>query len=126
MSIFSATRPLSPFSASGVTEVEVVQVLFGASLAARDLVEGVFHVGGELGVDEVGEVLGEEVGDAEAEEGGDQGAPAAGDVVAVGEGLDDGGVGAGSAEAVVFEFLDQRGFGVARRRLRFRCVAARN
>src|SRR6185437_7918808 len=82
-----------------------------------DLVELFLHAGGILQLEDVLEIRGQELVDHGAELGGMELAAGLGDVAAVLNGGKDGGVGGRAADALLLEFLDERGFGVARRRL---------
>ena len=96
---------------------EVAQQLFPVQGSGRNLVQFFFQVGGEV----IGDIALEEA----VEEGCDQPALVFGrkalavhlHIGAVAQGGDDGGVGRWTADAQFFQFLDQAGFGIARRRL---------
>ena len=85
-------------------------------LAGGDPVQVALHGGGEVVVDELGEVLLQQPGDGEGEPGRHQGLAAVVDVAAVGDGGHGGRVGRGAADLALLEGLDQGGLGVARRR----------
>ena len=100
--------------------VELVQGGGPLDFAVFDLVEFLFHAGGELVVEDVLEIFDEQFGDDEADFGGEEFSAASGGllhVAAIDDGADDGGVGGGTADAALFQFLDQRSFVEARRRL---------
>ena len=80
------------------------------------IVELHFHVAGVADVQDLGEGLDELVGDDLAQVGGVEPAVGLLDVLAVLDDLDDRRVGGGAADALALERLDQRGFGVPRRR----------
>ncbi len=86
-------------------------------LAARDGIELVFQLGGEVVIHVLGEVAGQELGDRPAHVGGTEAAAFHFHVLAEQQGLDDRGVGRGTTDPVLFQRLDQRRFGEARRRL---------
>ena len=98
------------------TEVEVVEPV-GPSLVARgDLIEFVFHRRGEVIVDQAGKVLLEQSDDRERHPRRDQGTALLVHIAPVLDGLDDRRVGRRSADAEVFQRLDQRSLGEAGRR----------
>ena len=97
--------------------VELVEHLDHLFLGGSDVVELVLHVGGELQVEDLGEVLDQQVGDRHAQVGGEEAPLLLLDVAAVLDRLDDRRVGAGPADGLLFEGLDQRGLAVAGRRL---------
>ena len=100
--------------------VELVQGVGPLDFAFLDLVELLFHAGGELVVEDVLEIFDQQFGDDEADLGGEELSAAAGGllhVAAIDDGAHDGGVGGGTADAALLQFLDQRGFVEARRRL---------
>ncbi|MNV27402.1 hypothetical protein D3C71_1185510 [compost metagenome] len=86
-------------------------------LAARDGIELVFQLGGEVVVDVLGEVAGQELGYRTADIGRAEAAAFHFHVLAEQQGLDDRGVSRRTADAVLFQRLHQRRFGEARRRL---------
>ncbi len=98
-------------------EVEVAQVAVAGALAGRDVVERRLHVGGELGVDQAGELPLEQVVGGERGEGGNQLLTLLADVPAGLDGLDDAGVGARASDALGLEKLHQARVGEPRRRL---------
>ena len=98
-------------------EVEVVEPVAALLVACGDLVELVFHRGGEVVVDQPAEVLLEQTDDRERHPRRDQRAALLVDVAAVLDGLDDRRVGRRAADAQLFQRLDQRRLGVARRRV---------
>ena len=119
MSPRSLTRSLRPFPRLAVAvgaEVEPAQPRHPAGLAAGDLVERLLHPGGELVVDQVGEVPLQQVDDGEGEERGHQRGALLEHVAAVQDRADDRGVGRRPADLPVFQLLDQRRLGVAGRR----------
>ena len=97
--------------------VELVEHLDHVFLGGRDVVELVFHVGGELQVEDLGEMLDQQVGDDHAQVGGEEAPLLLFDVAAVLDRLDDRGVGAGPADVLLLQGLDQRRLAVAGRRL---------
>ena len=97
---------------------EVAHHLVPLLAALLDLVELVLHARGEVHVEDVGEAARPAARlTAMPRSVGREPPAVALDVVARGDGADDGGVGAGPADALLLERLDQRGLGVARRRL---------
>ena len=97
--------------------VELVEHLDHVVLGGGDLVELVFHVGGELQVEDLGELLDQQVVDGHPQIGRVEPPFFLLDVAAVLDRLDDRGIGAGPADRLFFEGLDQRGLAVARGRL---------
>ena len=87
-------------------------------LTGSDPVQVALHGGGEVVVDELGEVLLQQPGDGEGEPGRHQGLAAVVDVAAVGDRGHGGRVGRGAADLALLKGLDQGGLGVARRRRR--------
>ena len=100
----------------GLAEVEGREHRDAVSVAARNLIEGLLHVGGELVVDEIGEVFLEQPGDGEGQPGRNEGRSLLEDVVTAGNGADDRGVGRRTADLQLLEFRHQTGLGVAGRR----------
>ncbi len=98
-------------------EVEIVEPVGALLVARRDLVELVFHRRGEAVVDEPAEMLFQQTGDGERDPRGHQSAALLVHVAAVLDGLDDRRVRRRAADAQLLEGLDQRGLGVARRRV---------
>ena len=96
---------------------EFLERLGPVFFAARHRVELVFERGGEAVLDVLVEMLGQEAADDLADVRRDEPAVVHVDVFAILERRDDGGVGRGAADAVLFERLHERGFGEARRRL---------
>ena len=86
-------------------------------LAARDRVELIFHRGREAVLDVTVEVFRQEAIDDLADVGRHEAPAVHLHVLAILQRRDDRGVGRGPADAVLLERLDERGFGVARRRL---------
>ena len=102
----------------GEAEVKIMQPRCGLCIAAGDGIECVLHAGGEVVVDQVGQVALEQSDDGKGGEGRHQRLPLVPHIAAVLDGLDDRGVGRGTSDAPRLELLDQTGLGVARRRLR--------
>ncbi len=86
------------------------------ALAARDGVKVVLHSGGEVVIDVLGEMVAEEVGNCASDVSWAEAPTFEFDVLPEQQGLDDAGVGRGSADAVLLQGLDQGGFGIARGR----------
>ena len=86
-------------------------------LAARNLVQRVFQLRGELVIHVLLEVLGQEARHYSADIGRVEALVLQFHVLAVDEGSDDGCVGRRAADAVLFQRLDQRGLAVSRWRL---------
>ena len=104
-----------PFHEFGVEAVDFANPVEGA---VGDFVEGGFHVGGEVDIDEIGHFAEEVFGDADADIGGGEDvAFTAFDVGAGDEGADGGGVGGGAADAALFHGVDEGGFVIAGWRL---------
>ncbi len=97
--------------------VELLQLADAVGLTRGDLVEDVLHLRGELVVDLPGEVLLQQPDDGERDPGRHQRRALLVDVPAVDDRADDRGVRRRAADLAVLELLDQRGLGVARRRL---------
>ena len=93
-----------------VAEVERLQVVDVLLLAAADRVEVVFHLGGELVVDQAGQMLFQQLHDGERDPGRHQRAALLEHVVAGLNRVDDRGVRAGPADAALFERLGERRF----------------
>src|SRR5579864_57980 len=108
---------LSVFEILGEAFVELRHGVGPLLFAFFDLVEFFFQAGGVGHVENVTEVVHEEVGDDEADLGGRKFSAHLGDVLALLDRAQDGGVGRGATNAALFQFLDQRGLVVARRRL---------
>ncbi len=83
-----------------------------------DLIEFFLHVAGKAQVHHLGKMIDENVRHLHADFGGEESAFLLFDVAAVLNLADDGGIGAGSADAFFFQRLDQRRFVVTRRRFR--------
>src|SRR5690606_6328844 len=96
---------------------ELVEHRHPLALAGRDLIELLLEARGELQIDDRREVLHQDVVDHEAQLGRHQPPVFHRDVVARDDVLNRRRVGARAADAVLLERLDQRGLGVARRRL---------
>src|SRR5579862_416621 len=86
-------------------------------LAFLDVVEFFLESRGECDVENVFKTFDEQAGDAFAEHGGREAALIFFDVFALDDGGNDGGVGGGPADALLFQVFNQRGFGIAWRRL---------
>ena len=97
--------------------VEVLDRLLPGQLALLDFVEFYFHARSEADVEDVLEAFHQQLADLLAEHGRGEAALVLADVFALHDGGNDRGVGGGPADALLFELLHQRGFGVARRRL---------
>ncbi len=100
-------------------EIELAEFADPVGATACDLVEHGFHACGELIGDQAREVLFKQANHAEGQPGRHQGRAFLVDVAAVENGADDGGVRRRTTDLALFEFLDQRGFGVASRGLGF-------
>ena len=98
-------------------EVEPGQLGVAVAPTAGDLVEHVLHPRGELVAHQPAEVLLEQPDHRERQPGRHQGRALLVDVAAVEDGADDRGVRRGPADLALLELADQRGLGVARRRL---------
>ena len=97
-------------------EVELLQPVGALLLAAGDRVEVVLERGGEVVVDEVGEVLLEQPDDAEREPARHERLTALGDVAAIEDHVDDARERRRAADALLLERLDEARLGVARLR----------
>src|SRR5690242_10762732 len=86
-------------------------------LAFFDVVEFFLETGSEGDVEDVLEAFDQEHADAFAEHGGGEAALLFFHVFALDDGGNDGSVGGRAANAIFFQFLDESGFGVTRRRL---------
>ena len=110
-------RSLVPASAWEKSTQKSLQHRLPVDLAVGDLVELLFELGGEVVADVFGEEGFEERGDEAALVLGDQPLLLDPHIVAVAQHGERRGVGRGSADAELLHPLDQRRFGVARRRL---------
>ena len=97
-------------------EVEAVEPVDAVGLAAGDAVEVVLHLGREVVLDEVAEVVLEQAHDRERDPARHERLAARGDVAAVDDRRDDRRVGRRPPDAQLFERLDEARLGVARRR----------
>ena len=111
-----ADQRLEPVDVAGA-EVELGQLGVAVATAGRDLVEDVLHAGGELVGDLPREVLLQQPDHRERQPGGHQRGALLVDVAAVEDRADDRGVRRRAADLPLLQLTDQRGFGVARRRL---------
>ena len=102
-----------------VTEIELLQPGNRVGLAAGDGIEILLHAGGEVVVHIVPEIALEETHDGERAQRRHESGALFSHVSAVLDGGDDRGVGRRATDTQLFESLDQRRFGVTRRRLRF-------
>src|SRR5687767_870872 len=100
-------------------EVELLQELVRLALAARDLVKVLFHLRGEVGLDEVAEVVAQQLRHRERREAGHQRFALADDVAAADNRRNRRRVRRRSADPQALELLDERGFRESRRRRRF-------
>ncbi len=99
-----------------VTEIEALQPLHTVGFSPGDAVEVGLHVGGELVLDQVGEVLLEQAHHGERDPVGDQRGSARGDIPAVDDRGDRRGEGRGSTDTQLFESFDEACLGVTRGR----------
>ena len=97
---------------------ELLEQRHPLALAARDRVERVFHACRELVVDVLREELGQEAVDDAADVGRDEAPILHLDVLAIAQRRDDRGVRRRPADTEFLERFDERGFRIARRRLR--------
>ena len=97
---------------------ELLEQRHPLALAARYGVERVFHAGRELVVDVLREELGQEAIDDATDVRRNEASILHLDVLAIAQRRDDRGVRRRPADAVLFERFDERGFRIARRRLR--------
>ena len=97
-------------------EVETAQPRQALGVTPRDLVEHFLQPGGELVVDEVLEVALQQLHHGKGQEGRHQGRALLEHVPTVEDGADDRGVGGGTADLPILQFLDQGRLGVARGR----------
>ncbi len=111
---------LGRFQRLGERTPELVEHLVVVRLLRLDLIQFLLQMAGELEVHDLREVLDEQVGHVLADLGGVEAAVLDLDVAALRRGdlVDDGGVGARPADALLLQRLDQRRLVVARRRLR--------
>src|SRR6185295_10565926 len=91
-----------------VAVIELAQELDRLALAARDLVEVFFHLGGEVGFDEVAEVIAQQLGHREGGEAGDERLALSEHVAAAGDGRDRRCESGRPADAEPLELLDER------------------
>ena len=97
--------------------VELVEHLDHVFLGGGDVVELILHVGRELEVEDLGEMLDQQVGHHHAQVGGEEPPFLLLDVEPVLDRLDDRRVGAGPADVLLLQGLDQGGLAVPGRRL---------
>ena len=97
----------------GKRRVEILQCFLIVALAIRDIVEFLFHIGGECIAYNIGEVFFEKSTDSFSSFGCVERATVFGGVVAVEKGFDDRGIGAWSPNAALLEFFDESRFGIA-------------
>ena len=97
--------------------IELLQHVFPAALTGLDLVELLFHVGGEFHADDIGEPVHHQAVDDLAELGRRELFIGLDDIFAVLDGGDDGGVGRRTADALLLHRTHERSFGIAGRRL---------
>ena len=109
---------LRAFERVGERNVELAQHLHALQIALGDLVEVLLHLGREVHVHDVGEVLDELVGDDLADVVGEEASILEPDVPAVLDRRDDRGVRRWPSDAELLQRLDEGGLGEARRRLR--------
>ena len=93
--------------------IEVVHGLVPVGLAAFHLIQVLLHLGGEVHIHDVGELLQHQAVHGPAQQGGLELFLVPLHIAAVDDGGDDGRVGGGAADAVLFQRLDEGGFGVA-------------
>ncbi len=108
---------LGRLQVTGEGPVEILEGPDPLQLALLDLVQLALHVGGELDLENVGELLGKYLVDHHPQLGGLQRAALLGGVLPVDDGADDDGVGRGPADAGGLQGLDQAGLVEPRRRL---------
>ena len=101
-----------------VAAIELLDEVEPLALAARDLVEVLLHLRGELDVDEIAEMLAQQPRDRERGEARHERLALAEHVAAALDRADRRRVGRRPADADPLELLDQRRFGVSRRRRR--------
>src|SRR5690242_5073607 len=97
--------------------VEVLEEGSPFALALLNGVEAALHIGREVDVHDLGEVLEQQLVDRLAEPGGHEAAILLLDIAAILDGTDDGHVGAGPADATLLQLFDQAGLGEACGRL---------
>ena len=90
-----------------ITEVETAKTRTGLVISERDLVELFLHVCGELIVHQPPEVPFQEACDRKRREGRNEGVALLEDVLATKNGVDDGGIGRGTADPSRLHLLDQ-------------------
>ena len=97
----------------GKRRVEILQCFLIVALAIRDIVEFLFHIGGECIAYNIGEVFFKKGADGFSGFGCVERAAVFGGVVAVEEGFDDRCIGAWSPDTALLELFDESRFGVA-------------
>ena len=97
--------------------VEIFQNVFPGDPAVFDLIEPVFHMRGELEIDDIGEAVLHEFGDDFAEGGRFEVLSFLGNILAPGDGADGRGIRAWAADALFLHGPDQGRFRIPRRRL---------
>ena len=108
-----------------VSAVELADEIEPVPLAAGNLIEVLFHLGGELDVDEIAEVTAQQARDRKRRETGHERLALPEDVAAALDGPDRRRVGRRAADAEPLELLDERGFGEPRRAARCRGASVR-
>src|SRR4029453_270014 len=102
----------------GVGGIKSLDEIEPLALAARNLVEVLFHFGRELDVDEIAEMRDQQTRDRERGEAGHERLALPENVAAALDRADRRRVGGRTPDAEPLEFLDERRFGVPRRRRR--------
>src|SRR5262249_53580826 len=101
-----------------VPEIKTFEIWDRLRFSARDRVELVFHLRGEIHVHQLGEESLEQVHHREGNKAGHQSRAALPGVIPALDRIENAGIGAGAADAARFQLLDQARFGEARGRLR--------
>ncbi len=105
------------FGQAALPQVELAQIGQPVRLSGSDVIQGLFHLRGEVQVHQFIEVFLQQIRHREGHEGGHQFLALLEGVAPLQDGVDDGGVGAGPPDALGLQRLDQGGLGVPGRRL---------
>ena len=115
---FGSARTLGGIQPQGELVVEGADHFGPLDFPLTDFVQLIFHHGGEADLEQFGQTFHQIIVDPETQIRGDQFAFFLLNVLADLNGVDDGRVGGRTADAVDFQFLDERGFGEAGSRFR--------
>jgi len=100
-----------------IAQEERLEIGPSLGMALGDIVQRLLHLGGELHIDQIGEMALHQVIHCKRHESRRELVAGPGGIAAILDRADDRGVGAGAADPLAFQRLDERGIGVARRGL---------